>query len=252
MEFSRPDLCDPQEIETQESSGYFLDDVKGELLDPKLTREARLDEVKVFGERRVYDVVPRASMPPGRRTIGVRWVDTNKGSSTEPRIRSRLVCQEFAFGGDPGGDLFAPTPPLGATRLLLSALASRGRYGPGDHRAMLLDFKRAFLYGDVERELFIELPDEDSRKLGGQSVGRLRKAMYGTLDAPAVWQRLVQRVLCSMGFTASRTIPCVYHHRGRQLRVGAHVDDFLVISPKADLLKLRSDLKRDYEVDGIS
>ena len=34
MEFSRPDLCDPEEIETQASSGYFLDDVQGELLDP--------------------------------------------------------------------------------------------------------------------------------------------------------------------------------------------------------------------------
>ena len=40
---------------------------------------------------------------------------------------------------------------------------------------MVLDFKRAFLYADCERELYIELPDEDERK-GKDLVGRLRKA----------------------------------------------------------------------------
>ena len=75
--------------------------------------------------------------------------------------------QEFAIGNDPDGDLFAPTPPLGATRLLFSNLASKGRNGPGNHRAMFLDSKRAFLYGDAERELYIEIPDEDPDKRGG-------------------------------------------------------------------------------------
>ena len=73
---------------------------------------------------------------------------------------------------------------------------------------MLLDFKRAFLYGDVERELYIELPDEEENKQGGQNVGRLRKAMYGTRDAPAVWQRLVKKVMTELGFEPSRTTPC--------------------------------------------
>ena len=75
---------------------------------------------------------------------------------------------------------------------------------------MLVDFKRAFLYGDVERELYIELPEEEPGRAGGQNVGRLRKAMYGTRDAPAVWQRLVRKVMTEMGFEASRTTPCVY------------------------------------------
>ena len=99
--------------------------------------------------------------------MGVRWVVTNKGASAEPRIRSRLVCQDFNFGGDPTAEMFAPTPPLGATKYLLSALASRGRPGPGAYRAMLLDFKRAFLYGDVEREIFMNLPEEGTRREGG-------------------------------------------------------------------------------------
>ena len=165
-------------------------------------------------------------MPPGKRVIGVRWVETNKGTPQVPKVRSRLVCQEFAIGGDPDGELFAPTPPLGATRLLLSNLTSRGRHGPGNHRAMFLDFKRAFLYGDAEKELYIKIPDEDPEKNGGINVGRLRKAMHGTRDAPAVWSRLVKKMLTELSFRPSRTTPCVYWNRERQLRVVAHVDDF--------------------------
>lgn len=166
-------------------------------------------------------------------------------------MRSRLVCQEFAYGkDDPTGSLFAPTPPLAATRLLLSDVASQGRKGPGDMRVMLLDFKRAFLYGDGERELFIELPDDDPRKEGGKNVGLLLKAMYGTRDAPAVWQRLVQRILGGLGFMASRTAACVYFHRQRRLKVVAHVDDFLVTGPRLELERFRKELQGEFEVDG--
>ena len=250
FEFSRADWCDPSEEQEIAESGQFIDDFKGEVLDSTLTRAARAEELKVFRERRVYDIVERSKIPKGAKIVGVRWVDTNKGSDSSPRIRSRLVCQEFNFGNNSSGEMFAPTPPLGATRLLFSGVASRGRSGPGTHRAMLLDFKRAFLYGDCERELYIELPEEDHRREDGKCVGLLRKAMYGTRDAPAVWQRLVRRVMAELGFTASRTSACVYVHGARGLRVVAHVDDFLVTGPKLELIELRRQLQKDYEVDG--
>ena len=115
---------------------------------------------------------------------------------------------------------------------------------------MLLDFKRAFLYGDAEREIYINLPAEDPRSKDGQSMGILRKAMYGTRDAPAVWQRLVRRVMLELGFEASRTSACVYAHRTRGLRVVAHVDDFLVTGPKVEPIELRRKLQKGCEVGG--
>ena len=55
---------------------------------------------------------------PTGTVVGVRWVDHNKGTSVSPEVRSRLVAQEFA-AKDRRDDLFAATPPLAATRLLL-------------------------------------------------------------------------------------------------------------------------------------
>ena len=113
FEFSRPDLCDPaeeQQIQTAtQEGGQYVDDLKGEILDTGLTHAARMEEISVFRERRVYDILDKAQLPRGAKVVGARWVDTNKGTDSQPRIRSRLVCQDFNFGGD-GGEMSAPTP----------------------------------------------------------------------------------------------------------------------------------------------
>ena len=71
LEFSKEDLCEPAEAKSVES-GYYLDDIKGDHLDPALAKIARGEDIQVFKERRVYEPVPRASIPPGKRVIGVR------------------------------------------------------------------------------------------------------------------------------------------------------------------------------------
>ena len=64
-------------------------------------------------------------------------------------------------------DLFAGTPPLFAMRVLLSSVASQPR-GKRD-AVMILDVKRAFFYGDMKRDFFIELRQEDQRRKKGSN-----------------------------------------------------------------------------------
>ena len=140
------DMCDPADGVVKADAGHYWDDLKSEILDPELAKKARREEVEVFKMREVYELVPRSSVPRGRKVIGVRWVETNKGSAEQPKVRSRLVAQEFARGKTPE-DMYAPTPSLLATRWMVSEATSQGAHGPGGVRAMVLDFKRAFLYG---------------------------------------------------------------------------------------------------------
>ena len=93
MDFSRPDTCDPKEDKIIENSGQYIDDLKGAVLDSELTKNARAEEMEVFIKRRVYDVIPKSKLPKDAKVVGVHWVDTNKGSEAEPRIRSRSVAQ---------------------------------------------------------------------------------------------------------------------------------------------------------------
>ena len=122
----------------------------------------------------------KAKSDPEGVVVGVRWVDRNKGTPDAPDVRSRLVAQEFASKDKEG--LFAATPPLGAARALLSIAASQGRNRPGHHQVMLMDVKKAFLYGDIQRRVYIELPKEDEEREGGQMMGLLNKAMVELKD----------------------------------------------------------------------
>ena len=198
-----------------------------------------------FAEMGVYEYVPRSVAISDKlgKLVGVRWVDIDKGTE----VRCRLVAQEFASKDGDREDLFAGTPPLMATRLLISDVASEGFGKAGGKRLMVLDIKRAFLYGDIEDRVYIELPDEDEMKKQGY-VGFLKKAMYGTRAAPQVWQACVKRTMTRLGFESCPTSPCVYFNKFRDLRVVTHVDDFLCGGPKHQLKWLQKSLQNEFEL----
>ena len=232
------------EFYDHEQWGCYMDDTSGKELDPKKVREARQKEMQTFKEMGVYEHVPRwqAKLDTEGKIVGVRWVDVDKGYE----VRSRLVAQEFA-GKNDRDDLFAGTPPLSATKLILSDVASCREGGPGRKRVMVLDVKRAFLYGDIEEIIYIELPPEDPMSQEGM-VGRLVKAMYGTRAAPQVWQEVVKRTMRRLGFEPCVKTPCVYYHPDRDLRVCTHVDDFLCGGEREHLRWLKTELEKEFEM----
>jgi len=98
----------------------YWDDVSGKELDPKMVERAREEEMGEFRKHTVYEKVPLAQCwsRTGKKPIGVRWVDINKGDIRNPKYRSRLVAMEFKC--DKREDLFAATPPVEAKKLLLA------------------------------------------------------------------------------------------------------------------------------------
>ena len=88
--FEREDLVEPEEDAKIEECGTYMDDIKGLELQPELARKARREELEVFRERGVYEVVPRSSMGRGSKFIGIRWVETDNGGSgeTESQIQA--------------------------------------------------------------------------------------------------------------------------------------------------------------------
>ena len=123
-------------------------------------------------------------MTQNEKVVGTRWAFVKMGD----KARCRLVAQEFA-GSDKREDLYASTPPLAATRYLLSDSVSRRRRNKRG-KLMVVDVKRAFLHGYCTRSIYIELPGEDSQ--GRKYVGKLARALYGTRDAPLAWLTVVK------------------------------------------------------------
>ena len=79
-------------------------------------------------------------------------------------------------------------------------------------------------------------------------MGRLEKAMYGTRDAPQVWQEEVRKTMESLGFLECVTQPGIYFHEGRRLQIVSHVDDFLCIGREKELEWFKASLQDKYEI----
>ena len=146
-----------------------MDSTTGEILDPAKVQAGCDEEIGFMSLMHVWDRVTReqARNDPEGKIVGTRWVFVKKGD----KVRCRLVAQEFA-GSDEGQDLYAGTPPLSATRYLLSDSVSRGRRN-GRGKLMVIDVKRAFLHGYCTRSIYIELPGAESQ--GGEVRGKTRQ-----------------------------------------------------------------------------
>ena len=184
----------------------------------------------------------------GKKPIGTRWVDVNKGDEDNPEYRSRLVAKEINTGKMEG--IFAATPPLEAKKCLLSMAMTEGIGYKRGHkpRGMKLDFidvRRAYFYAEAARNIYIDLPEEDYEE---GKVGKLRKSMYGTRDAAQNWEMEYSGFMKEIGFRQGKSTPCVFRHEARNLRVVVHGDDFTVLGHTSDLDWFRAQIKGKYEV----
>lgn len=65
-----------------------------------------------------------------------------------------------------------------------------------------LDVNNAFLYGDLHEEVYIKVPEGLSNLL--HYVCRLRKSLYGLIQASRMWFSKLATELLNQGFTQSR------------------------------------------------
>ena len=111
--------------------GAVYDEYTGDLLPAGLVAVAREEEVSVMEDWHVWEEVPVSECfkETGKKPLGGRWVDCNKGDQSQPDVRSRWVAKDIArYKSD---EFFAATPPLEALRLLRSWAVTDGSAPPG-------------------------------------------------------------------------------------------------------------------------
>jgi hypothetical protein len=104
-----------------------------------------------------------------------------------------------------------------------------------------MDVKSAFLYGELDEEIYLNLPDgfQDN----GDMVCRLLKSLYGLKQAPRVWAKVLREFLVKYGLARLESDHCVYV--GKNLIIAIYVDDILILSKnKRSLRKMKAELKQ--------
>ena len=93
-------------------------------------------------------------------------------------------------------DLFVATPPVEALRMIMSmtATASKGEI------SMVNDISRAFFHARVIRDVYVQLPNEDTNPGEEQMCGKLNFSMCVTRRVATNWQTHYTQILIQNGF----------------------------------------------------
>ena len=73
-------------------------------------------------------------------------------------------------------------------------------------------------------------------------------SLYGTRDAAMNWQEEVAREMKKLGFQRGAYNPCLYFHKGRNLRTFLHGDDFATVGTRAECKWFREALEARFEI----
>ena len=106
-----------------------------------------------------------------------------------------------------------------------------------------MDVVTAFLNPEVDRDVYMAIPDGVEAPVGGPWVCKLRKSLYGLKQAPRLWYEHIDNFLRSLGLLRSEYDPNVYISAAGliPLILLLYVDDILLLSESVERV---SELKK--------
>jgi hypothetical protein len=222
--------------------------VQEALKDPRW-REAMNEEMKALQKNSTWEVV---DLPEGKIPVGCRWVFTikYKADGTIERCKARLVAKGYTqtYGID-YMETFAPVAKINTVRILLSLAVNL------DWPLHQFDVKNAFLHGNLQEEVYMELPPGCNRQTeGNKQVCRLRKSLYGLKQSPRAWFGRFASFMKSIGYKQSNSDHTLFlkHNEEQITALIVYVDDMIVIGNDPEERKtLQEHLAREFEMKDL-
>ncbi|GJU39081.1 putative ribonuclease H-like domain-containing protein [Tanacetum coccineum] len=193
--------------------------------------EAMQEELLQFKLQNVWVLV---DLPKGHRAIGTKWVYRNKKDERGIVVRNkaRLVAQGHTQEeGIDYDEVFAPVARIEAIRIFLAYASYMG------FTVYQMDVKSAFLYGQIEEEVYVCQPPGFEDPDHPDKVYKVVKALYGLHQAPRAWYDTLATYLLSNGFQKGKIDQNLFikSQKGHILLVQIYVDDIIFGSTKKEL-----------------
>ena len=119
-------------------------------------------------------------------------------------------------------ETFAPVAKLNTIRVLLSLAANL------DWPLHQMDVKNAFLNGELDEEVYMDLPPGFERGNNGKKVCKLKKSLYGLKQSPRAWFDHFAKSVRSHGFSQGQTDHTLFFkhsQHGKKTILIVYIDD---------------------------
>ncbi|KAK2433017.1 putative mitochondrial protein [Trifolium repens] len=188
-------------------------------------------------------------LPTGKKPVGCKWVFTikYKADGSIERYKARLVAKGFTqtYGVD-YLETFAPVAKMNTVRVILSLAANYG------WDLQQFDVKNAFLHGELEEEIYMELPPGYGGKGAANTVCKLKKALYGLKQSPRAWFGRFTKVMTGLGYKQSQGDHTLFikHSKSEGLTVLlVYVDDIILTGNDVEEQKMLGQcLANEFEI----
>ncbi len=210
---------------------------------------AVLEEMKALHKNATWEVV---DLPQEKKIVGCKWVFTVKCKSdgSIERYKARLVAKGFTqTHGIDYQETFSPVAKMNSVRILLSLAVHH------NWPLYQLDIKNAFLNGELEEEVFMELPPGFEEKYGVGKVCKLKKSLYGLKQSPRAWFERFGKAVKGHGYTQSQADDSMFYKHSKEGKVAVlivYVDDIVLTgNDHTELTRIKKLLAKDFEVKDL-
>jgi hypothetical protein len=113
--------------------------------------------------------------------------------------------------------------------------------------------KNVFLHGDLQEEVYMEIPPGLASAETKGKVCRLKKSLYGLKQSPRAWFDRFRRAVCEMGYGQCNGDHTVfYRHSNQKITILAvYVDDIIITGDAAEITRVKNCLSKAFEVKDL-
>ena len=196
----------------------------------KCWKKAMDAEINTMLDRKVWEPVDHN---PSMRVILTRWVYTVKHNA-EGKIntyKARLVAMgNLQREGLDYNQTFSPVINFVLIRFFIALFSCILKW-----KDCLLDVKCAYLYGDIDKDIYIRQPEGYVIEGKENQVLKLKKALYGLHQSGRCWHHDLHDKLLTHGFIEITGVPCIFIYKGKAV-VLVYVDDLPIFAKDRETL----------------
>ena len=201
-----------------------------------------------------WQLIERSKVPRNQRVLKGKWVYKIKRDGV---YKARWVVKGFEqVKGLDYQQIFAAVVRADTFRTLLAIATLL------DWDISNIDIDSAFLYGEIDTEVYIELPEGFYES---HICGKLLKSIYGLKQAPRIWAQTLYKILRELGLTQLQSEHSVFktkefqainkkrkryqrqtgrtdegflgYYAGPELIIAVYVDDLLIIGKTREVVQ---------------